>query len=268
MNARDTVLLEYECMPDGTSQSGERCPACGGGDSQERSLSVTKEDGQLKWYCHRASCGFKGTDRTTSGTYGLSSRSVSVRRAVGRDLHRTAQAVPAEVQEVLSSRYSLTESHIARWGLGWDEQEQRLVIPVIGSNGEIKGAVLRSLNKQVIKKSISHTEEDAIAWYINERPTHKGVIVVEDQFSAIRFSDYSTSVALLGTNLNVARMQEIVGGHLAPVYLALDADAWRRTIEHVVKYRGICKMLPLKLPKDGKDMTNEEMEQFLKENTS
>ncbi len=59
----------------------EICPSCGGGDSEEKSLSITLgEDGTLLWYCFRASC--EGVKGTTGNVTGSASRPQPVVRAV------------------------------------------------------------------------------------------------------------------------------------------------------------------------------------------
>ena len=95
-----------------------------------------------------------------------------------------------------------------------------------------------------------------MAWYTNRATT--GVIIVEDQLSAIRASDYLTSVSLLGTNLSEERVEEIKRTADGPVFLALDNDAIASAVKYVVKYRSQLPMQPVRLDKDIKDMGNEE----------
>lgn len=255
MSTRDELLLEYGDMPEGSSISGGLCPSCEGGSSGERTLSVTKEDGTIKWYCHRASCGFKGVESSGGGSrYGYT-KPVATRGFAGRTFIRTSQAVPEEIQEVLKQRYSITQSHIARWRIGWDEEAQRLVIPVLGPNGEELGAVLRTLDSNIAPKSKSHTEENALSWYVNPRATRSGIIVVEDQWSSIRSADYMNSCALMGTNINESRMEEIRSLQ-QPVYLALDNDAWNVAVKYAIQYRPIRLV---RLGKDIKDLSDEEL---------
>lgn len=99
-----------------------------------------------------------------------------------------------------------------------------------------------------------------MAWFTNVRTG--GVIIVEDQLSAIRASDYITSVALLGTHLNEERVQEIKASKLAPVYLALDNDAISTAVRHVVKYRSVLTMKLLRLERDIKDLSYEEADRL------
>ena len=115
--------------------------------------------------------------------------------------------------------------------------------------------MLRALDNRK-PKVVSHIEKGAIAWYVNR--TTPGIVIVEDQLSALRASDYLTSVALLGTNLSEERVLEIKKAGRGPVYLALDNDATASAVKYVVKYRSVLPMQLLRLAKDIKDMTDEE----------
>jgi hypothetical protein len=261
MNARDTLLLQYEGLSDGTSLAGELCPACDGGSTKEGSLSVSKREGLLLWQCHRASCGFAGAASSSGQTYQRTEEQAKDWGAIGRQVARECSMVATQYRELLASKYFITENHISKYGLGWDDRSQRLVLPVQDVRSERLGVVLRSLNG-ASPKTFKYTEEGALAWYIN--PATTSIIIVEDQLSAIRASDYLTSVALLGTHLNEARISEIRnrsgGGH---VYLALDADAWSKAIDYTIAYRSRLKLQLLKLTKDIKNHDPEELAALL-----
>jgi DNA primase len=175
---------------------------------------------------------------------------------VGRAALKESVALEECTTELLKSKYNLAPVHITKYGIGWDTQTDRLAIPVEDFRGERLGVVLRSLSGQQ-PKTLTHTEQGAISWFINPHTT--SLIIVEDQFSAIRASDFMSSAALLGTHLNDERIQEIKASGLSPVYLALDADAWGKTIKYVSTYRSQLRMIPVQLEKDIKDMTDEEL---------
>jgi hypothetical protein len=183
---------------------------------------------------------------------------------VGRDYLRTSVQLPSAIREQLAAELYITDTHIARWGLGWDETEKKVVQPVRDYHGNILGSVLRVPPGDMRKpKAKSHTEEGAIAWHVN--PTTPGLIIVEDIFSAIRAGDYISSVALLGTHLNDERVDAIRVAGLSPVYLALDADVYPQIIRYVQQFRSRLPMVPLKLAKDLKNHTPQELEEFMNE---
>lgn len=260
MNVRDQLVLDFGSLIDGETITGEHCPACQGGSTGERTLVVSNRSGTLLWYCYRASCQFKGAAKQDGKQVLTATQQVSARGAIGRSITRQNIALDISTQQGLESKYAIDARLAAKHSLGWDESSGRLCLPVCGYQGEQLGVSLRSLTSG-IPKSLTHTEKGVMAWYPNH--TAAGVIVVEDQLSAIRASDYLTSVALLGTNLNDERAEEIKATGLSPVYIALDADAWNLTVRYCIKYRGLLKPLPIKLTKDIKNMSREELDECI-----
>ena len=255
ISPRDRVSLDYAYIGEGETVNGGTCPSCGGGVSGDRSLSVSRKDGVLLWICYRATCRFAGSSgRSTAGT--VSNTSVPSSRAVaGRWIARDADSLPVEIREMLSTRYSIDPSLAARGGFGWSATDSRLTMPVRSYEGEELGVMLRALDGRK-PKVVSHTEKGAMAWYTNH--TTPGIIIVEDQLSAVRASRYLSSVALLGTNLSEERVAEIRRTRNSPVYLALDNDAIVSAVRYVIKYRSTLPMQLVRLDKDIKDMTHEE----------
>lgn len=260
MNARDTLQLQYDGLENGCSLAGELCPACNGGSTKEGSLSVSKREGILLWQCHRASCGFKGA----SGGHRSQSKylkELPTRGTVGRWIAAESEMVDEPTRQLLASQYGITENHISKYSIGWDPNTERLVLPVEDVRSERLGVVLRSLKGEK-PKTLTHTEKDAIAWYVNTDTPD--IIIVEDQLSAIRASDYLTSVALLGTHLNENRVSEIrrASGN-GRVYLALDGDAWATAVKYAILYRNQLKLQLVKLNKDLKNQTDEELSNLI-----
>lgn len=96
------------------------------------------------------------------------------------------------------------------------------------------------------------------AWYAPMANKRK-LIVVEDQLSALRASEYMTSVALLGTHVTDTIKDSIKAGKFDVVYLALDPDAFTKSIKLARELREDIPVQVLRLPKDIKDMTHEEV---------
>lgn len=258
MNAKQLLVLTYEALQNGTSLAGELCPACKGGSTGEQTLSVRKEDDVLLWKCHRASCSFAGASGAYRNTSDRTTTEVpNVRGAVGRTYLRESESLGEGIKQSLKDSYGLTDVHISRFGIGWARDVERLVLPVYNYRGEVLGSTLRDLSRKSRTKSKSHTDEGAISWYVNH--TTPGVIIVEDQLSAIRASDYLTSVALLGTHLNDERVAEIRATGLSPIYLALDADAWAQSVKYAIQFRSTLKPKLIQLTKDIKNQTDEEL---------
>lgn len=264
MNVHDQLALEFSDLPDGYTAAGELCPACGGGATKERTLSVTRREGRLYWNCHRASCPFSGSDAVGFLTVTRSKPS-DCRGVVGRTIARHSERVPENLRQYLRQKYCITEQHIGKYQLGWDTETNRLVLPVQDAQGNLLGVNLRSLSGAKPKSKL-HTESGALSWHINR--VTPGLIIVEDQFSAIRASDYLSSVALLGTQLNEDDAYSIKKHARGPVYLALDADAWDQAVKLVMYHRSVLQMQLVKLPCDLKDMDDEELASFLAVNVN
>lgn len=254
------MLLDYIHLGDGETVNGETCPACRGGLNGDASLSVSNRDGTLLWICYRDTCGFRGSSGNTQGGTVPRTKAVPTRGAVGRWIAREASAIPQQAADDLLARYGITEVLASRGGFGWDSESDRLVMPVRDAQGSELGVMLRALDGRK-PKVISHTEQGATAWYTNH--TAPGVIIVEDQLSALRASIYLTSVALLGTNLSDERVAEIRKAGHRPVYLALDNDAIASAVKYVVKYRSTLPMQLVRLDKDIKDHDNHELDSLM-----
>lgn len=256
---RDTIALEYEGLPDGATAAGELCPSCKGGSTGEGTFSVTREGSFLKFYCHRASCGLKGS--TGSSAHHVPRTVVPpVRGIVGRNYIATSGALPEDVRQRLIHDYCINKGLASRWGIGWNEEEKRVVLPVYNLQGEADGSVLRSLSGAK-PKTISHTDPMVMAWYANVNS--RKCLIVEDQLSAIRGSEYMNAVALLGTNLNEDRAYEIKAKGFTEIYLALDADAYPLSVRLAALYKNVLPIRLLRLGKDIKNHNRDELQHLL-----
>ena len=255
------LLLEYSYLADGETAAGQLCPSCGGGRTGEHTLSVSRDGDTLLWVCHRASCGWAGRSGSRQSV-GMGGRTKlpACRGTVGRTYVRQQEELPASVVEILKEKYVLNSRQLAT--LGWAGREERVVLPVKDWQGELLGAVLRS-ESGALPKAKSHTEEDAVACYVNY--SSPDCIIVEDCYSALRASEYMKAVALLGTNLNDSRVRNIKQQQFRNVYLALDADVYDKVIGYVQQYRSLLRMKPVKLTKDLKNMNVEELQEFMNE---
>lgn len=259
---REQLAIEYSYLSDGETVGGQLCPACKGGGGGEHSLSVSRRSGSLLWKCHRASCGFSG-HRTTkeSGAisyHGGGSKVPTTKGVVGRIYYREADKLPEEIVATLSEKYHLNKKQLSL--LGWDENEQRVALPVFNVDSEVLGCVMRSENGAT-PKALSYTEENAVALFRNH--SSDSLIIVEDIYSALRASEYMNSAAILGTYLNQERVDTLQYMRCKKVYLALDADAYDKTIKYVQQYRSSLPMIPVKINKDIKNMTEKELKETL-----
>lgn len=259
MNVRDTLLLEYAVLADGETAAGQLCPSCRGGGTGEHSLSVTRDSGVLKWKCHRASCDWSGSSSSKRVDYGHEggTRTPTTKGIVGRIYYRDADPLPPELVTYLKAKYSFNDAQLAH--LGWDPDVKRVALPVPTPEGELYGCVLRSESGDV-PKALAYVEEDSIAVFRNY--SSKDVIIVEDIYSALRASEYMNAVAILGTHINEERIDKIKELRCRRHYLALDADAFDKTIKFATKFRSSLPMTPVRIDKDLKNHNQLELKEF------
>lgn len=260
MNVREQLLLEYSGLSDGDSIAGGLCPSCRGGGSGEHSLSVSRDGDRLLWKCHRASCGFCGSSASRSSSGNYASKVPTTKGVVGRVYYRDADPLPPELVERLTARYRFNSRQLTHFG--WDSDVNRVALPVPNVEGELLGCVLRS-EDGAQPKALAYVEEDAVAIFRNYSSTD--LIIVEDIYSAVRASEYMNAAAILGTHINEGRIDALRAMKCNRNYLALDADAFDKTIKFVAKFRSVFPMIPVKLSKDLKNHTPKELKEFFNE---
>lgn len=267
--ARSDIELEFGSLASGVSLSGQLCPACKGGGSAERSLSISRgDDGILRWMCHRASCGFRGI-HSPKGVIPNFSKQVPTEPKGSKRTYSEHQ-LPDEIKQMLNDRFLLTEQTIRYWNLRWaPEYDGRVILPVKGPNLEDRGVVLRN-DYGAPKKALTSFNElgkPNLAWFLANQSEHNPLYIVEDIYSALRLWQAGVhAVALIGTHLNTDRVREI--GLMAKAldvqpFLALDLDAFGLSVKYAIEYRDMCRMTATKINKDVKDMSEQELNDFL-----
>lgn len=255
---REELLLEYSDLADGETRGGQLCPFCKGGSTGERSLSVSRAGNALLWKCHRASCGAAG--RSGAKAVGGAKRTAvpAARGVVGRIYYRDAARLPDGVASSLASRYYFDARELSL--LGWNDDVMRVVIPVYDIDGSVAGCVLRAEDGRQ-PKALNYTEPGAIGVFFNTSSDR--CVIVEDLYSALRASKYVNGVAILGTHLSEEKIEAIRQLKCKEYILALDADAFSKTIKYVTQFRSQLPMRPLRIDKDIKNMTPTELEELL-----
>lgn len=266
MFPRDDVILSFSKLPEGATETGQVCPQCRGGRSQERSLSVGVSGGRLWWRCHRASCGW-------TGKHSLSGREDAPathdeRRQRFKSFKRTA--IPAKLKQTLAERLSVSEETLdmAGWSYTYDYDGlgDRVIMPIFSPGGHVRGEQFRSYSGHAKKAIINgRLDENQISWYRWKKygPT---LIIVEDIPSAVRLAEAGVhALALCGTVLNLERIIEIRDLKYKNVWLALDNDAFNQAVKYVGAYDKWVKMKVKRLEMDIKDMPTTEFQLFMQE---
>ena len=251
-NIRSEIILTGETLPEGTS-TRIVCPACGGGTSEEKSLSVTHVDGAILWQCFRANCGEAGGSGNT--TPSVSAEVKPIVRWEGK-----THPVPEQVALRIEHLWGLRDVDDWYWTT---DMGGRVAMSVRDPMNKHRGWVLRAISSGARTKALTYIETgESLSWYRTNpfAPT----VVVEDIPSAIRASKYVNAVALLGTALSLEKAIEIATHAPKPVLIALDQDAVAQSFKLQKKY-GLLWDSPeiLSLQMDIKNMTDNELKEKL-----
>jgi len=228
------------------------CPKCDGGRTGELSLSVNeKEDGIVWLRCWRASCGWRGLTMTDP------TATVSNRRMKKVTVYREPIEPLTEAMLDRLLKYNLRLPVAARHG--WGSNGDTLVMPVRCPYGGVRGHVTRTFATPKRCFTYKATAQPWLDWWRSGAQC-KPVIVVEDTISACRLAGLGyDSVALLGTSISNPQAKEIAKvADRRPVYLALDRDAFVKSMHLAKRHAHIVQFLPVCLTEDIKNMKDDD----------
>lgn len=235
------------------------CPACQGGSSGERSLSISREGGSTVWHCFRASCTQAG-----GTSQGRKVVRTTPKQAAPKRLPNKVLPPNEEWREFLRETVGFDNDHLVA-GRVYVTDDGHVAYPIIGPMGERRGYVKRRYDGGSPKALTYLEERPGLSWYRNASPLP--AVLVEDIPSAIRAARYRTAVALLGTNTTREGIAEIAA-HCRSVVWALDADATVQAIRNCTRNAiWFDESSVMTLTKDLKDMTEEELNDRLRSNT-
>lgn len=265
MDYTPMILIEGSNLSQGEN-TRVVCPACAGGSSGERSLSITLgEDNILRWQCFRGSChlspGMTGTDPSSQALY----------------IHTKKHEVVKPRRKFDGKTTALSERDLAwieeHWGITeppyWyytPNYGGRIAMSIRSPKYKHRGWVLRDIRGRAKRKALTYIDEkeQGLSWYKTKK--HGPTIVVEDIPSSVRASRYVNAVALCGTGLGYEKAEELSMYGSRPIVMCLDQDAVDLSFKYIKKYGllwGDSKVLPLK--KDIKDMNEQDIKELLNE---
>lgn len=259
----------------GVGQHGaELCPECEGGAKHERSLSVNvAAGGEIKYHCHRASCGLSGTvysrpDRIPAVGEGTTAKSGP--KPLTADLHMLSDREVAWFK----TRFYLSDTAIT----SIRRTAHRYALPIYAPSGSIRGWMTRrpwegspADTEEARKdssyefKSLTYMEnlDPVQSWYgLKEAVPTSPTYLVEDSISAMRLAESDPArrtVAILGTGVNAGKIAELQRNTFSLV-IALDADATGQAFAMARKWgQAFDSTRVIVLSKDIKDCTPEEL---------
>lgn len=267
MDVREFMAFEGEHLPAGGTIR-THCPVCKGGQSKERSFSIyRRECGNLVGVCYRNSCSVGAVSMDSAAPRRVAS--VARREYNPPDSY----ALTDRLAEDLWKMYGLTEQTLKYWGVKAVGPSQILIplytqAPCPYEHG-YEGVMTRYLGDPPKGEPKAQTylnarvEQRSAYATLTKQRRGRGVVVVEDMFSAMRLHQEGVnSVCLLGTVITERGVQALEW-YRSRVYLALDADATRQSLRTVLRLAGRLDIKPVRLEKDIKDMTQEELRNFL-----
>lgn len=256
------------------------CPHCGGGSTNERSLSIRRPTSLTASYtCWRASCdlGYGSVSLKGDGKTLFNSRMLA------KDItkpERLTKSIPLieRHSRYLKRYYGLTDALLAYGGVKTAYTDGRIIFGIYSPDRRKRGKTIRTykelltvkVDKVTMPKCINElSSENAISqsWYYKGRELRKKtdtLIVVEDIVSALRINPHFDSVALLGTSLTAQKQSEIRAQRYKNIFLCLDQDATRASARYVKNANINIPGLKTKfLKKDIKNMNDEELQAFV-----
>lgn len=270
----DAQVRELLILTEGTADQEVQgaCPAC-----VHWNFSATRKNGKLLWNCFRATCGERGAVYIPGGGYSTPRYAAPPPAGpVSNPYTGTMSLLSDTVAQRLCDRFDILypgfiQRHVYAGSQG------RYLLPIYGPNGKIRGEVLRwpwigaeyasggALSSVVpYSKSLTFrelTSSTLLSWYKTET---KGVMLVEDQMSAIKLaSEGISAAALLGTTLSQDKIMELQR-HTNTIALALDKDATSLAFKLARKWQhAFLQFKVVILEKDIKDMPRKDLRGLL-----
>ncbi len=229
------------------------CPDCGG----KNTFTANKSGGAVLYNCYKLGCKISGVH-----TVGMTAADIQARmQEVEQDKPKPKVEI-MELPEYVVRSGSGLDAFRDKWdlwdqGLMYDLKDRRAVFPIFIDNVLID-AVGRAL-AGAEPKWLRYTGK--ANYFI--AGTGKTVVVVEDVISAITVAKLGfTGMAILGTSLSVAHMEQL--GNYYQVIVALDPDAAHKTLrfrQEIEAWTGT-STIALRLDDDIKYRVESDIEQL------
>lgn len=256
MNNQEIALLA-EGLPIGASRGGNICPYCGGGQSKERSLSVTRTTTAVLFKCHRASCGAKGY----VGSWG--STPVHSKPEPKQELNLIA--LPKEKEVYLGERYGIRPEALEYFRVRYHEATDSIAYPNYSDSVYLNeiGVQLRNYETKKIDSQWPRGEVGGFYSYRGRGRLSNDIAIVEDPVSAIKLSEVLDTFCLFGTTLNEEKVCLLVNENYTRAFIHLDWDARAKSLKYKRDYGIFFKQfVPVFTFRDPKDTKLEELKEI------
>jgi hypothetical protein len=269
------LKLEYGDLAVGARARGLLCPTCLGGDSRERSFTLSMDSNGLWYKCWRASCDEKGFIPLLSGWAG-EYVPLKKRKPFTHDTEELSTSQLMAFRE----RYELTIEELSANGVVQCPSRGSFIFPVHNFHGFEMGKLERwyDWNAPPLEhrnKADYYTESESEITYFprtgcsyyeyeerwSSRATRLSstLCIVEDALSAIKMNRLMPTCALLGSELREGVFDELRKLPFDKFLIVLDPDAYKKAMGIQEKY-GLYKPIEVKrLDKDPKDTPFEQL---------
>lgn len=140
--------------------------------------------------------------------------------------------LPKDILAYLDER-GITASSRARWQLGYDEDQERLTLPVFDNRNRLQFVIRRAIKEKQRPKYLYPLDSLKTACLYGacnldlDLVESEGLVVVEGAIDCIKLHQYGfrNTVAILGSSLSKKQLYEIVRINPKRVYLFFDKDA-------------------------------------------
>lgn len=246
-NFDETVSIAGSCLQEGEQTRDLLCPNCSGGLGKEKSFSIRKEKGDIKFRCWRASCGIRGF-LPFNGSIFQDSRSIpeleSKDHVYARHFQGSLTRLNEEGYAFFKEKFDLEEADLAQGEVRYVPDSNRYSFPVYGPEYMMRGTSLRTFEDNTNFPKWDHypvrRDINWIGWHIRPCNTHnqQRLAVVEDPISSLKVSRHFMCTYLNGTSMNMDKMLEIMRvGRQRGVTIALDKDATAKAIDILREWR-------------------------------
>lgn len=269
----DEITLLSLDMAEGERSEHIVCPACQGGGSGEKSLLIWCDPGKVVARCYRVKCSFFTIVGDTAP------RPVTTkpkRKRTDASKLRAVVPVPGDVQEYLHELFPwLQEGAFAANGVMWEDEQERVLIPITSLSGKSEGYIARKYPSMCLdNRNREGPKAKAWFWPDVEDPTCTLVprqhitdtlVLAEDYWSALRISGQVPCIALSGTSIGTSAWASMMHRGILRVVMVFDADAVAKASKIVQDYGLLFKsisMVPLS-GADPKDLDDSDFEALI-----